>query len=326
MAIDSSSSTWRIAVDQRRIEQRERLAGPGVAGPLDPMRRVADVEAGEDGGAGRLDRVDADGRVRGPSGRGRPRSASRRSRGNRRRRRSGRRPAPRARGRSVARGPGRCRAARTGRARKAPRSATIVEAAASTRARSSPVTRPGTEPGAWSIRTTSAPRAAIIRARSTLLPRDMTATNGCPRARQTIARPVPVLPLVSSTTGWPSRSSPVARASRMISSATRSFLLPPGLKYSSFARSRPRSPSRPTSRPSSTSGVPPIVPRIDVQSGGAWLMGGCIRGRSQRGRPSSGDWARMTRASPGALAAGSVRATACQDRQARSSSRASAKP
>ncbi len=65
-------------------------------------------------------------------------------------------------------------------------------------------------PGAWSTRTTTAPRAAIWRARSLLFPFDMTATKGCPRAAHTMARPVPVLPLVSSTTSWPGRSRPSA--------------------------------------------------------------------------------------------------------------------
>ena len=38
------------------------------------------------------------------------------------------------------------------------------------------------------------PKAVIWRTRSTEFPREITATNGWPRARQTIARPVPVLP------------------------------------------------------------------------------------------------------------------------------------
>ena len=42
--------------------------------------------------------------------------------------------------------------------------------------------------------------SSICRTRSTELPREINATNGCPSARQTIASPVPVLPLVSSTT------------------------------------------------------------------------------------------------------------------------------
>ena len=93
-------------------------------------------------------------------------------------------------------------------------------------------------------------------------------------ARQTIARPVPVFPLVSSTTVCPAFSSPDARASLMISSAIRSFLLPPGLKYSSFTSSRPVSPLAATLRVSSTSGVWPIVSRMER------ARGGCVHGAS----------------------------------------------
>jgi hypothetical protein len=43
-----------------------------------------------------------------------------------------------------------------------------------------------------------------------------------------MARPVPVLPLVSSTTVWPGRSRPDARASSTIRRAIRSFFEKPG--------------------------------------------------------------------------------------------------
>src|SRR5271165_703655 len=87
-------------------------------------------------------------------------------------------------------------------------------------------------------------------------------------ARQTTARPVPVLPLVSSTTVCPGRSSLEARASRMISRAILSFLLPPGLKYSSFTSSRPDKPRLSTLRVSSRSGVRPITSRMERAKGG----------------------------------------------------------
>ncbi len=109
----------------------------------------------------------------------------------RRRRRSARRPGPRARGLVCSS----CadatrRAGRTGR--PGMRLAPVRELAGARldqAARSSPLTWPGREPAAWGTRTTSAPRARIIRARSRLLPSDMTATKGWPRTAQTIARP-----------------------------------------------------------------------------------------------------------------------------------------
>jgi hypothetical protein len=87
-----------------------------------------------------------------------------------------------------------------------------------------PDTCPATERCAWSTSTTSAPSARIIRARSGELPRDITATNVYPFTPQTMARPVPVLPLVSSTTVRPGRRRPSASASSMICRAIRSFL------------------------------------------------------------------------------------------------------
>ena len=121
--------------------------------------------------------------------------------------------------------------------------------------------------------------AAAVAAGATL---DMTAMKGWPSAAHEMASPVPVLPDVSSTTGWPTDSSPLARASssiwrailppdptavRSVNSAGhaataaaghrngrshqkrldrgthRSFLLKPGERYSSLAMSRPFTPS-----------------------------------------------------------------------------------
>jgi hypothetical protein len=113
-----------------------------------------------------------------------------------------------------------------------------------------------------------------MRALSGVFPRDITAMKGCPNARQTMASPVPVLPLVSSMTVCPGRSRPCALASRIISSAMRSFLDPPGLKYSSFIKRRPSSPSRRRIWCNSTMGVPPMTSVMEWASGGA---GGFIR-------------------------------------------------
>lgn len=85
-------------------------------------------------------------------------------------------------------------------------------------------------PVAWGTRRTSAPRARIICARSGELPSLMTAMKGWPKTPQTMARPVPMLPEVSSTTVWASASSPEARADWMTARAARSFLEKPGLR------------------------------------------------------------------------------------------------
>ena len=51
---------------------------------------------------------------------------------------------------------------------------------------------------------------------------------------QTIAKPIPVLPLVASTTVWPGERSPSFSAYSMILKANLSLTDPPGLKYSAF--------------------------------------------------------------------------------------------
>src|SRR4029453_9172508 len=55
-----------------------------------------------------------------------------------------------------------------------------------------------------------------------------------PRTAQTIARPIPVLPLVGSTTVAPGLSTPRRSASSIMATAMRSFTLPPGLSDSSL--------------------------------------------------------------------------------------------
>ncbi len=63
----------------------------------------------------------------------------------------------------------------------------------------------------------------------------MVATNLYPRAAQTMASAMPVLPEVASTIVSPGLISPRASASRTIASASRSLTEPPGLKLSTLA-------------------------------------------------------------------------------------------
>jgi len=56
-----------------------------------------------------------------------------------------------------------------------------------------------------------------------------------PRAAATAAKPIPVLPLVGSIITESFVKTPCFMASSIIASATRSFTLPPGLKYSNLA-------------------------------------------------------------------------------------------
>src|SRR5215510_14676501 len=78
-----------------------------------------------------------------------------------------------------------------------------------------------------------------------------------PRALQTRAIEIPVVPAVYSTTVPPAGSRPAAAARSTIARAIRSFMLPVGLADSSFAitRAAPRG----TMRRSSTTGVRPIA-------------------------------------------------------------------
>src|ERR1700730_16880144 len=71
-----------------------------------------------------------------------------------------------------------------------------------------------------------------------------------------MAKEIPVLPLVASTTTEPARSTPERSAASIMASAGRSFTLPPGFFNSSFpATVAPRSELE--RRDSSTSGVRP---------------------------------------------------------------------
>ena len=59
-------------------------------------------------------------------------------------------------------------------------------------------------------------------------------TSGYPFAAHTMASPIPVLPLVASTTVCPGVMAPVRSASSMMFSARRSFTDAAGLKNSAF--------------------------------------------------------------------------------------------
>ena len=78
-------------------------------------------------------------------------------------------------------------------------------------------------------------------------------------AAQTIASPMPVLPLVASTTVCPGLSSPARSAASITPSARRSLTEPIGLKASSLAWSSTPSGA---SRFSRTTGVRPTVARM----------------------------------------------------------------
>src|SRR5262245_60066759 len=71
-----------------------------------------------------------------------------------------------------------------------------------------------------------------------------------------MARPMPVLPLVGSTSVAPGLSTPRCSASSTMATAIRSFTLPPGLRDSTLARTR--APEASASRRRRTRGVSPI--------------------------------------------------------------------
>ena len=72
-----------------------------------------------------------------------------------------------------------------------------------------------------------------------------------------MASPMPVLPLVGSTTVAPALSAPRRSASSIMATAMRSLTLPPGFSDSIFASTV--APSLLGSRLSFTSGVPPTT-------------------------------------------------------------------
>src|ERR1700675_2286725 len=77
-----------------------------------------------------------------------------------------------------------------------------------------------------------------------------------------MARPIPVLPLVGSTTTAPGLSSPRRSASSIMATAILSLTLPPGLSDSIFARTA--APPAAGSLLSFTSGVPPTTSSTDA--------------------------------------------------------------
>ena len=98
---------------------------------------------------------------------------------------------------------------------------------------------------------------------------DITATNGYPFRPQTIAKPVPIFPEVSSTTVCPGERIPKFSASSIIPSAALSFFENPGFKYSSFARIVPFTPCKLVKRSNRTNGVFPIASAADFNT---WLI------------------------------------------------------
>ncbi len=91
-------------------------------------------------------------------------------------------------------------------------------------------------PFAPSVSTSSAPYASSRLRRSALMVSGRVRMVRYPLAAATLASPMPVLPLVGSMMVAPGLSSPFRSASSTMDSATRSFTLPAGFKYSSFAK------------------------------------------------------------------------------------------
>src|SRR5664279_2493236 len=106
---------------------------------------------------------------------------------------------------------------------------------------------------------TFAPRNRMSLRRSTLNGSAMVITNGYPLAAQTMARPIPVFPLVASMTVWPGLSSPDFSAASITPRANRSFTEPRGLKASTFTK---RFTPCGAKRLIRTTGVLPIVSTI----------------------------------------------------------------
>ena len=84
------------------------------------------------------------------------------------------------------------------------------------------------------VNTTLAPRNRINFLRSMEKLSAIVTTKGYPLAAQTMASPIPVLPLVASTTVCPGFSVPRNSASSMILIAKRSLTDPAGLKNSAL--------------------------------------------------------------------------------------------
>ena len=101
----------------------------------------------------------------------------------------------------------------------------------------------GTGGTAVGVTTTSAPYARSTSRLSWLTLSGQTNTQRYPFRCATRASPTPVFPLVGSTIVPPGRSAPDSSAASIIRAAMRSFTEPPGLRYSTLARTvadRPR--------------------------------------------------------------------------------------
>ena len=105
-----------------------------------------------------------------------------------------------------------------------------------------------------------------MRALSSEFPLDITATKGYPFRPQTIAKPVPIFPEVSSTTVCPGERIPKFSASSMMPNAARSFFEKPGFRYSSFARIVPFTPCNFVKRSNLTRGVFQIASAADFST------------------------------------------------------------
>ena len=112
-------------------------------------------------------------------------------------------------------------------------------------------------PSAPGVSTRRAPRALSRLRLSALIVSGMVSTSLYPLEDDTNASPTPVLPLVGSMMVPPGLSIPRCSASSIIARAMRSFTLPAGLKYSSFAISRAPDFFDAPEPESSMRGVPP---------------------------------------------------------------------
>ena len=89
----------------------------------------------------------------------------------------------------------------------------------------------------------------------------------------TMASPTPVLPLVGSTMVPPGFSAPLSSAASIMRRAMRSFTEPPGLKYSTLARTVALMPL--VTLLSLTSGVLPT--RLIIESWNRTVVSGCLQ-------------------------------------------------
>ena len=110
---------------------------------------------------------------------------------------------------------------------------------------------------AGSVSTSSAPYASSVRFRSSLAESGRQRMSRYPRADATCASPIPVLPEVGSTIVSPGLSTPRASASRIMPSAVRSLIDPPGFAPSSLIQTSAI--CGVATRSSRTTGVRPIT-------------------------------------------------------------------